>query len=109
MAASPRGAPILLMRVEWTTWIEKEGALALANRIGRRIYDAVQAVLQQPSLGRSGRVAGARELVIYRHELDRRLQDQPVSRFEADAGLQNTPDWASRAPCMNAHRERPSG
>jgi toxin ParE1/3/4 len=63
------------MRIEWTadaladfehisTWIENERTLALANRICRNVYDAVQALGRQPGLGRIGRVGGTRELVI---------------------------------------------
>ena len=63
------------MRIEWTadaladfehisTWIENERTLALANRICRKVYDAVQTLRRQPSPGRTGRVAGTRELVV---------------------------------------------
>ena len=63
------------MRIEWTadalagfeqisTRIENERSLAFANRTCRRIYDTVQALRRQPSLGRIGRAAGTRELVV---------------------------------------------
>jgi len=63
------------MRIEWTgdaladfehisKWIESERTLSLANRICRRVYEAVQALRRQPSLGRAGRVAGTGELVV---------------------------------------------
>jgi len=80
------------MRVEWSThavadlkaiseYIERDRALETANRVTRRIYDAIQDLTLMPNRGRPGRIAGTRELlaprlpyvVIYRVSVERVL------------------------------------
>jgi toxin ParE1/3/4 len=64
------------MRVRWTdpaqtdfleilSCIARDNPAA-AERIGRRLLSAVDALAAQPRLGRPGRIAGTRELVIPR-------------------------------------------
>ncbi len=63
-------------RLRWTTpantdflgiveWIKTRNPLAAA-RVGRRILDAVEALADHPYLGKPGRVADTRELVVTR-------------------------------------------
>ena len=65
------------MRVEWSThavadlkviseYIESDRSLQTANRVVRRIYDAIQELSLMPNRGRTGRIAGTRELPISR-------------------------------------------
>jgi toxin ParE1/3/4 len=64
------------MRVRWTDpaqtdFLEILGYIArdnpaAAERVGRRLLAAVNALTAQPRLGRPGRIAGTRELVISR-------------------------------------------
>jgi toxin ParE1/3/4 len=64
------------MRVRWTDpaqtdFLEILGYIArdnpaAAERVGRRLLSAIDALAAQPRLGRPGRVAGTRELVIAR-------------------------------------------
>ncbi len=62
------------MRVRWTTpalrdyaaageWLAARDPVA-AERVFRRIDDALAALSEHPRLGRPGRVAGTRELVV---------------------------------------------
>lgn len=61
------------MRIEWfghavsdlkhiSEYIKADRSLEVANRISRSIYDGIQSLSDMPSRGRSGRVAGTREL-----------------------------------------------
>jgi len=63
------------MRIRWTPLalndlknisrrIEHDRNLAIANRVCRTIYDAIQILRRHPHLGRSGTEPGTRELVI---------------------------------------------
>lgn len=65
------------MRVEWSAhsvsdlkqiseYIETDRSLEVANRVSRAIYDSVQGLTSMPNRGRSGRVAGTRELAVDR-------------------------------------------
>jgi len=65
------------MRVEWSThavadlkaiseYIERDRTLETANRVTRRIYDAVQDLSLMPNRGRPGRIPGTRELMLAR-------------------------------------------
>jgi toxin ParE1/3/4 len=64
------------MRIRWTDpaqtdFLEILGYIgrdnpAAAERVGRRLLSAVAGLVAQPRLGRPGRVAGTRELVIPR-------------------------------------------
>jgi toxin ParE1/3/4 len=64
------------MRVRWsdpaqTDFLEILGYIArdnpaAAERVGRRLLSAIDALAAQPRLGRPGRVSGTRELVIPR-------------------------------------------
>jgi toxin ParE1/3/4 len=64
------------MRVRWTDpaqtdFLEILGYIArdnpaAAQRVGRRLLSAIDALAAQPRVGRPGRVAGTRELVIPR-------------------------------------------
>lgn len=65
------------MRIEWssaavadlqaiTQWIEQDRGIETANRIARRIYEAVQSLLTMPYRGRYGRIENTRELVLPR-------------------------------------------
>ena len=65
------------MRVEWSThavadlkviseYIERDRSLQTANRVVRSIYDAIQELSLMPNRGRTGRIAGTRELPISR-------------------------------------------
>jgi len=49
-----------------TGWIEQDRGIETANRIARRIYEAVQSLRTMPYRGRYGRVENTRELVIPR-------------------------------------------
>jgi toxin ParE1/3/4 len=62
------------MRVRWTDpaqtdfleilgYIARENPAA-AERVGRRLLSAIDGLAEQPRLGRPGRIAGTRELVI---------------------------------------------
>lgn len=44
--------------------IERQRDLATANRVCRRIYDAIQTLRRHPRTGRPGAEAGTRELII---------------------------------------------
>ena len=63
------------MRIEWssaavadlqaiTEWIEQDRGIETANRIARRIYEAVQSLRTMPYRGRYGRIENTREMVI---------------------------------------------
>ncbi|MGH6915837.1 MAG: type II toxin-antitoxin system RelE/ParE family toxin, partial [Geminicoccales bacterium] len=62
------------MRVRWTDpaqtdFLEILGYIArddpaAAERVGRRLLSAIDALTAQPRIGRPGRVAGTRELVV---------------------------------------------
>lgn len=63
------------MRIEWssaaiadlqaiTEWIEQDRGIETANRIARRIYEAVQSLRAMPYRGRYGRIENTREMVI---------------------------------------------
>ena len=63
------------MRVEWSAhavtdlkqiseYVETDRGLDVANRVARATYDSAQGLSVMPSRGRSGRVAGTRELVV---------------------------------------------
>jgi len=63
------------MRVEWSQnavadlqqiseYIEQDRSLETANRISRRLYDAVQSLRTFPDRGRLGHVDDTRELVV---------------------------------------------
>jgi addiction module RelE/StbE family toxin len=62
------------MRISWTrkAIVNLDGAMeyiatdspAAASRVAQKIWNSVQLLADQPSLGRPGRVAGTRELVI---------------------------------------------
>jgi len=65
------------MRVHWSepslfdlqsisTYIEAANGLHTANRITRVIYDSAQSLKTMPNRGRSGRLAGTRELLVPR-------------------------------------------
>ena len=64
------------MRVRWTDpaqtdFLEILGYIArdhpaAAERVGRRLLSAIDALAVQPRLGRPGRIAGTRELVVAR-------------------------------------------
>jgi toxin ParE1/3/4 len=64
------------MRVRWTDpaqtdFLEILGYIARDNpaaveRVGRRLLSAIDALAVQPRLGRPGRIAGTRELVVAR-------------------------------------------
>ena len=64
------------MRVRWTDpaqtdFLEILGYIArdspaAAERVGRRLLSAIDALAVQPRLGRPGRIAGTRELVVPR-------------------------------------------
>jgi addiction module RelE/StbE family toxin len=47
-----------------TEWIEQDRGIETANRIARRIYEAVQSLRTVPYRGRYGRIENTRELVI---------------------------------------------
>jgi toxin ParE1/3/4 len=62
------------MRVEWSQhavadlqqiseYIERDRSLETANRVSRRIYEAVQSLRTSPNRGRLGHVANTRELI----------------------------------------------
>ena len=63
------------MHVEWSAYaladlkaiseyIEQDRSLETANRVTRKIYEAVQSLRAMPFRGRLGRVEGTRELVV---------------------------------------------
>jgi toxin ParE1/3/4 len=63
------------VRIEWssaaiadlqaiTEWIEQDRGIETANRIARRIYEAVQSLRTMPYRGRYGRIENTREMVI---------------------------------------------
>jgi toxin ParE1/3/4 len=65
------------MRVDWSThavadlkgiseYIEQDRNLETANRVTQGIYEAVQDLALMPNSGRSGRIAGTRELPVAR-------------------------------------------
>jgi addiction module RelE/StbE family toxin len=65
------------VRIEWssaavadlqaiTQWIEQDRGIETANRIARRIYEAVQSLRTMPYRGRYGRIENTRELVLPR-------------------------------------------
>jgi addiction module RelE/StbE family toxin len=65
------------VRIEWssaaiadlqaiTEWIEQDRGIETANRIARRIYEAVQSLRTMPYRGRYGRIENTRELVLPR-------------------------------------------
>jgi toxin ParE1/3/4 len=65
------------VRIEWssaavadlqaiTEWIEQDRGIETADRIARRIYEAVQSLRTMPYRGRYGRIENTRELVIPR-------------------------------------------
>jgi len=45
-------------------YIEQDRNLKTANRIARRIYDAIQDLRTMPYRGRYGRIEGTRELIV---------------------------------------------
>jgi toxin ParE1/3/4 len=47
-----------------TEWIEQDRGIETANRIARRIYEAVQSLRTMPYRGRYGRIENTREMVI---------------------------------------------
>jgi len=47
-----------------TEWVEQDRGMKTANRIARRIYEAVQSLRTMPYRGRHGRIENTRELVI---------------------------------------------
>jgi addiction module RelE/StbE family toxin len=47
-------------------WIEQDRDIQAANRVARRIYEAVQSLRTMPYRGRYGRIENTRELVIPR-------------------------------------------
>jgi addiction module RelE/StbE family toxin len=49
-----------------TEWIEQDRGIETANRIARRIYEAVQSLRTMPYRGRCGRVENTRELIVPR-------------------------------------------
>lgn len=63
------------MRLDWSIdavadlrsvseFIEQDRDIAVANKVTRRIYQAVQELTVMPNIGRPGRVEGTRELVL---------------------------------------------
>jgi toxin ParE1/3/4 len=63
------------MRIDWSAhaladlkaiseFIEDDRSVEVANRVIRRIYDAIQTLRSMPFRGRVGRVEGTRELVV---------------------------------------------
>jgi len=63
------------MRIDWspdavsdlksiTEYIEQDRDLAVANRVARRIFEAIQGLRTNPNLGRHGRVDLTRELIV---------------------------------------------
>jgi toxin ParE1/3/4 len=65
------------MRIDWSThavadlkaiseYIEQDRSLETANRVTRSVYDAIQDLALMPNSGRSGRIAGTREMPIPR-------------------------------------------
>ena len=66
-----------MSRIRWTTaalndlkaishFIEQERTLAIANKVCRTLYDAVQGLRRFPESGRPGIEKGTRELVVTR-------------------------------------------
>jgi toxin ParE1/3/4 len=49
-----------------TQWVEQDRGIETANRITRRIYEAVQSLRTMPYRGRYGRIENTRELVLPR-------------------------------------------
>jgi len=65
------------VRIEWSSaavadlqaiadWIEQDRGIETANRVVRRIYEAVQGLRAMPYRGRYGRLEDTRELVVSR-------------------------------------------
>ena len=98
------------MRVRWTDpaqtdFLEILGYIArdnpaAAQRVGRRLLSAIDALAAQPRVGRPGRVAGTRELVIPNFPTLRstglsKRRAQPAARWKVLRVLHGARRWPS--------------